>query len=761
MTLTGLPGVGKSRLAQDVLAVVRSDLAAVTVLDTGALEGHGLLGEAVTAAPPGLVLIDDAHRLEDAPTILAGALAERPDLRLLVTSRTRFRLAQEYVVRVEPFPDPDPSAPPEVLATHPAVQLFVDVGTAAGIQDVGRPEQLPHIARICARLGGLPLAIELAAARVAAFSPSTLEALLDRSPASSVLGRPPDRASADPDLFGAIAWSESLLRPSQAKRLHELAIFEGAVPVEAIERVCRGDDVVEGISALVDAHLVKTSHRYGSSHFSLHPLVREHAARRLAEQGSQLLDELTVRHDRWAVAVAASAARLDAAGRPTAALQCVQPVETDLTVALARALEAHDAASATSLILGMAPSWLSRGPQLTHRAMADRVLRLATSGSVPAAQRAELLAWRCLLAAEVAHREDEVHALLPAIDEAVVVARQVGGDTLLRVLALAVLVSRVMHHREAIEPLCAEGLTLARELGDEAALSRFESWTGMLAHQRGDLAEAARFTSSAYDRARHLDDPALVLVPAGSLLAIPSCGEVQEPRLGAEDLVDLARELGDGRVLAWLRPVASVLALNEGDPSRAAGHAYDALVAARSAGASGRVGIALVCLSLVAEAHGDAEQAAKLHGMAAPHLPVTLPSMPPTTVRSYQHSRSTLRDRLGHRFDEAFAAGSSLPPIRATEEAIGYARALAATSARPPGAGRPLSDQLAEPLTAREEEVLSSLAAGGTNKEISCALGIAVKTVMHHTSSIYRKLGVRSRAQAVAWHLRHSQPSQR
>jgi predicted ATPase/DNA-binding CsgD family transcriptional regulator len=756
VTLTGLPGVGKSRLARHVADLPDLDVGPVATVDARQVLEHGLLAPAVAAAlegMPGLVVVDDVHRTPDAAQALSALLKSRPDLRLLVTARAPLHVPGERVVRLQPFADADPQAPTAGLARHPAVQLFLDVAAATGTTARMDGPALSDIAAVCARLGGLPLAIELAAARTAAFSPPTLRRLLERSSSREVLGcSSPDGGGDEPDLFGSIGWSLALLAAPERDLLQELTVFRSAVGVEAVEAVSGLSDVVERLSALVDVHLVDADHRSGASLFSLHPLVRERVRHELGAHGQARLRDLDRRHHLWAQDVATRSVVAEAGGRPTTARRLVQPVEVDLVTALHDALRSADSPAASTLCLALAPLWLNRGTHAAHVALLQRTRDLADRRGAAPGIRSQLRAWHALHRAESARHAEEVDSVLPDLDAAVALARTAAPDVLVGVLALAVRTSRSLHHREGIVPLCAEGLALARSLADTYNLTRFELWSGMLAHQEGRVDEALSWARAAHERALHLEDPALVVPTAGLLRTLPGGSDTGLPLPTADELVSGARRSGDRHTQAWVQPVAAMDALRAGDLPAAAVHCGEAVAMARAADVWGWCGAPLMCLAYVAQAHGDPVQAARFHGMTSVHLPVLRPSLPPWAAQRYDQALATFRASWEGELEAAYAAGAALGHAAAAQEAVAYTASIRPTAPEVP----PAALEGTRHLTEREEQVLERLVAGESNKEISAALGITPKTVMHHTSSIYRKLDVRGRAQAVARQLRQT-----
>jgi predicted ATPase/DNA-binding CsgD family transcriptional regulator len=715
ITLTGLPGVGKTRLVRHVLDVVRD----------------GPTDELV-------VIDDDVGPRPTTGEAISRRLAELDGARLLVTARAPFHLPDEQVVRLDPLPSPSPSAPDLELADHPAVQLFCDAATAAGAAIA--TDSLPDVAAICATLGGHPLAIELAASRTSTLSPATLRHLLERRSPIDVLAADPDDDH-HRDLFGAIAGSAGLLPPTQRSLLHHLAVFHCPVPLSAVEAVAPSGSVLEDLAALVEAHLTEADHDGGTTRFSLHPLVREHARRALGPE----LDAASERHRAWATTVAEHhvARRSGRFGDVV-----VADVEADLTAALHRSLQVGDGPSAATLVLALLTIWSRQG-------MSERRLDLVVS-TVDAARRgrtdpgvlARLLGHLALIRCEHLATPADGRALERDLDEAVEMARHGNRRDLLAVLRLAVQAARLLGNWADTAARCEEGIELARALGDEHSVTRFEIWAGMVAHQQGRPEDAADLAGAALHRARQLGDERLIATADGLLRSLPSGVGPGAGRPGPGGL-DGARRAADRNALRWLAPVAAGEALARGDVAGAAAANTELAELARDAASWDWCELAVIGLARVAEVRGEDETAARLHGLVAHRLAVLRNTMPPAAFASYEHAMARVRDRLGAAaFGYAVAASVGASPAEMFALVIDYGRSVSAPPPTAPTTGSPM-------LTAREREVLEHLVAGDTNHELAEHLGITAKTAMHHTSSIYRKLGVRGRPDAVAWAVRH------
>ncbi len=323
VTLTGPGGVGKTQLAVQIASdlatsypnppmvvplasirdpglVVSAIAHAVGIGETGTIAlmehvGH-VLGDRRT-----LLVLDNFEHLPDAAPQVTDLLARCPRLTVLATSRARLRLAGEHDVPVPPLPVPDPEHLPTLddIAAFPAVQLFVARANAIDPSFALTDANAADVVAICHRLDGLPIAIELAAARTALFSPAALLPRLARRLPLLTSGRrdAPDRHQTMRD---AIAWSDALLSPNEQALFRTLGVFIGGFPLDAAEAVAAGQGiaVLDGLAALVDASLLRSEAGVSPEpRFSMLETVREYALEQL--DASEEADVVRRRHAQW------------------------------------------------------------------------------------------------------------------------------------------------------------------------------------------------------------------------------------------------------------------------------------------------------------------------------------------------------------------------------------------------------------------------------------------------------------------------------
>ena len=286
VTVTGPGGIGKSRLAVQVAndlvehfpggthfvplsslsdpALISSAIVQAMGIQAGGRSPLQILNENLKdlSRPPILLLLDNFEHLIQAAPMVAGLLAMGPNLKIMVTSRAALHVYGEHEFPVPPLAMPDAQAMPsvEVLAQYPAVALFVQRAIAVKPDFELTRENASAVAEICARLDGLPLAIELAAARVKVLSPSSMRTRLT-SRLQLLTGGARDMPERQQTLRAAIDWSYDLLTPAEQKLFRRLAVFVGGCTLEGAEAVCdaKGDldlDLLDGMASMVDKSLV-------------------------------------------------------------------------------------------------------------------------------------------------------------------------------------------------------------------------------------------------------------------------------------------------------------------------------------------------------------------------------------------------------------------------------------------------------------------------------------------------------------------------
>jgi predicted ATPase/serine/threonine protein kinase len=319
VTLTGPGGIGKTRLGLEVaremadefrggvhfvpLAPVSDPDAIVTTISQALGLHDGATGSPLTALSeylhtaardPMLLLLDGFERLTSAALLVAELVEAGPKLKVVVTSRSPLHIYGEHEYPVPTLALPNPTAGGEERSCSDAVSLFVQRATAVKPNFALTEENRTAIAEICARLDGLPLAIELAAARVKLLSPAAMRTRLEKR-LQLLTGGARDLPARQQTLRGAIDWSYELLGPAEQKLFRRLSVFVGGCTLEAAEAVCdtKSDleiDLLEGIDSLMDKSLLQKLDRAGGEpRFVMLETIREYGLERLTSSGDEPL----------------------------------------------------------------------------------------------------------------------------------------------------------------------------------------------------------------------------------------------------------------------------------------------------------------------------------------------------------------------------------------------------------------------------------------------------------------------------------------
>ena len=778
VSITGRSGVGKTRLAAEVARRSAEVFAGATaIVDVGALATPddllsavaGALGVHVAprgeaaqalrlhlAAQPVIVVADDVDRLDGAPEILHALAATIPTVHLLMTAQVPLGLPGEVSVRLRPLPVPALGGDPAAIASSPAVELYWARARAIDPDVELTDQNREQVAELCRRLDGLPLAIELAAARTRILSLERQIEVLDRGGALDLRPRSGSRRTTrHASLRSAIATTAALASTQERRLLRRLGAFEVDCPFEALGEVCSDPgesegDVLDAVASLVELSLVEPVSAGGNVRYRLLPTIRDFAREELETAGET--EQLAERHAAWYGAYAEGARGLN----DRAQVHRLMLERHELRAALRRRVAGSDLVAALTLAADIAPLWEEYGYFAEERASMEDLLRRAGEAKLEHEAHVRALYWSVQLASWVRFDPDVRAVVAERLRLASSMARSVASVPVrlsgLRAEALAIFVT---HDLAAASAAVAEGMALSAQVGDDAWLARFLYLAGMAAKEGGDVETAVSLGARSLELARRAHD-VVPMIYAGILLHSlpPGTPGIPATLPSQESLLELAREHGDQEAelvcVAWR---ASFVAM-QGDDVRAAELAAEGLALARRSGSWGMAGYCEFALAVVALSRGEWEQAARLHAMIEPVFEELRYGMIVTWRSDYLERIEQARQRLGEaRFDALGADGSFLEPDARAQQAVEYASLVAGAAA--PAAIRPVSRAVGvmtvDSLTPRELDVLRVLSTGATNREIGEALGLRTKTVMHYSMSIYAKLGVRGRAEATAW----------
>jgi predicted ATPase/DNA-binding CsgD family transcriptional regulator len=765
LTLTGAGGSGKTRLALAVAArqqgyfadgvawvplapvadpdrVVSAIGQALGVRDVPGEALEDTLARALEDRALLLVLDNFEHVLPAAPTV-AGLLLRCPGLKALVTSRAPLHLSGEQELLVAPLALPAAATYAEI-ARSPAVELWCQRAAAVDPSFLLTTDNAPLVAEVCRRLDGLPLAIELAAARVRFFPlPALLERLSRRL--TVLTGGPRDLPARQQTLRDAIAWSYDLLAPAEQALFRRLAVFQGGCTPEAAAAVAdaRGDlgiDVVDGIVALLDHHLLV---RAGPDEASLRVVmletIREFGLERLAS--SRELDDVREAHARYFARLAETAEpHLASAGRGPW-MSRLTAEQDNLRAALEWAIERDEAEPGLRLVGSL---WMWLWPRFRE----SRRWCAALLGLPSAAAATPVRARALVTAAAAAWGEGDAEAVHVLAEEAVALERAAGDPWR---LAHALIVQGVSPVQDLarVHAIYAEAIAAAEQSGDPWMIGFAHADYAIATAQRGDAVVASTHAAEALERFRALGDPFL-LATSGLWLGVAQIqlGQSVAARARLEEALGAFRELRDPKFTTVALLGLGLLAREERDEAGVAARLAEAIGLGRDAGAWGDLPLGLAALAELALARGQAERAARLLGAAdVARTSGWTPSLPGLEELYDETARAVTR-ALG---PDAYRTTRADGQRRGLDGVLDDVRAVAAAEPAPVGGAGP---EKPGGLTERELDVLRLLASGHSNAEIGAELVLSVRTVEKHVANIYAKIGARGRADAATYALR-------
>jgi predicted ATPase/DNA-binding NarL/FixJ family response regulator len=783
LTLCGAGGIGKTRLALRILAAAADDFPDGTwFVELGDLRQPDLVVPRVASAigvseEPGRPLLDtlaDAlrsrqlllaldnceHLIEACARLCQRLLASSPGLRLLATSREPLRVAGERVWQVPPLS----VAPDGALSTaeeagrYEAMRLFAERAAASLPGFAIEPGNASAVAELCRALDGMPLAIELAAARVRALSVTQIGArLADRFGLLTIGDRtaPPRHRT----LRATIDWSHELLTPAEQMLLRRLSVFAGW-SLEMAEQVCSDDDIPAGdildlTAALVDKSLVVLEPEVlGQARYRLLDTIRDYAAARLAEAGESAAFELRLRDYTLATAeqsLAIGMARIPAPW--SARVDVFRRYDVDagnVWQVLDRCLAGSDAETGLRIAAAVSPCWIVRGAFAEGGEWLDSFLDLEGPAVPPAARGAALVA-----RAQLALSRDRAAAQTWA-GQGLALCRA-AADEFWTAAALNLLAEIALHtgRTEEAAVRAGEALSIAQAAGDGWNEGYALGTRAAIAGQLGRLRETQELAAASIDVMRGIDHQwgvARALLGLGDLARLR--GDPGDAHAKYLEALDILREIDArpeiARCLAGLGRVA--IELDELGLARQ--HLAESLRLSRSTGS--RIGMArgLEAFAALAAAEKRPEQAVRLTAaVTALRETAGLPALSGARVERYLAAARRLGEPAVARL---WAQGLALPAEAAVALALGEpglqetigGRATVAVTA---GADYELAIAPHGTLTAREREVAALVTSGLTNKAIADELVISQATAARHVTNILAKLGFSSRTQIAAW----------
>jgi predicted ATPase/DNA-binding CsgD family transcriptional regulator len=718
VSLVGVGGVGKTRLATRLAAQhATSAFEQVRVVDLAELDDPGLVGATVAeavgirdedgsltaedlsrrlAGERALIVLDGCeHAIEGCVALAENLLAGAPGVTMLATSRQPLDVPGEHVLPVPPLAVPPPGEHPDPaeLVRYPAVALLLDRAhaTAPGFELTAA--NAAAVAAVCAALDGLPLALELAAVRLRVLSPAQLLDRLDGRH-EILAGGHRNAHPRQRSLTALMDWSFRLCGDAERVLWARVSIFRGGFDLSAAEWVCAGDGidadgVVDLVAGLVDKSVLLREEHGSHVRYRLLETIRRYGLARLAESGTE--ERLRRRHREYLQQLVDGAAANWFGPQDLVWLDRLRLEHASLRAALDSCTRsAADAADGLRLATTFWLMWRAAGWVSEGRQWLDRLLAVAEPN--PATATALWVdGWLALVQGDREHAVELLHRSAAAA-----------------------------RHDDRVTP------------------GFVDLFLGQAATRIGRFDEAEQRLGRALRVHRETGDPAGLALTAFRLaVRHAAAGNAEAALVGADESLRFCQDRQARWWSGYARWIRAVALWSRGDGAAALADALESLAATREHG--DELGAAMA-LEVVAWATvGDApERAARILGALHRRWPRTGTALAGygSLVDHHERCCSEARRRLGaDEYAASHAHGATQHLDEVVEDIL----------------NGPRRDEVSSPLTTREHEVAELVAQGRTNKEISKALVIALRTAESHVEHIRAKLGVSSRSQIAVW----------
>lgn len=819
VTLSGPGGVGKTRLGLQVARELTSEFAdGVAFVSLAPIRDSDLvlptIAQALGMQDAGnqqplerlqsylhdkdlLLFLDNVEQVAAAASQLAALLVTCSRLTMLVASRAILHISGEHEYPVAPLSLPDLEQLPAVAALTqvPAVALFVQRAQAVMPTFHLDAENAAAVATICVHLDGLPLAIELAAARSKLLPPQAMLARLTTPGARLQLlrGGPLDLPARQQTLRATIAWSYSLLTPQEQALFRRLSIFVGGFTFEAaeillaaiVEEAAAATHLstfappathlsplatLDGLAQLLDQSLLipmtaPADQPTGQPRYTLLETIREYGLEQLTLSGE--LAAIEQAHAAYYLALATAAEPHLAGPEQGIWLARLEAEHDNLRAALAWALARSDGAWALHLSSALWWFWYRRSHWHEGRQWLQQALALSPTeeiagnpGQSPDAH--EPLRWRAKAlngASLMAYYQGDYSQATTLSGASVALFRRLGDKRgIAGALHGLALVARAGDNYTAVRAIYRESLALYREINDQSRTAYTLFYFGIAHWLEGDYDGAEPLFQESLAIAQELNDRKAIafgLFGIGQVALGRNDYAVAQTYL-AESLPDHII-LGDQRSTSRVRYGLGDAAAGAGDYAAAYVHYRHCLTLGQALGDRYFMIWCLEGVARVATAYGQPLRAVQLLAAGAALRDTLGISQPPFRRATYAHLLTTLRTQLD---ETAFATAWAVGQVMGIDQAVQYALAqpapVDAMAAPPqvPATASPASHNGAKPLdslTSRELDVLRLIATGMTDAQVAATLILSPRTVNAHLRSIYSKLGITSRSAATRY----------
>ncbi len=765
VTIAGPGGIGKSRLALQVAAeALDGDGGEVWLVELAPVAEAELVTRTVAAVlgvreEPGrlildtlidavadrhlLVVLDNAEHVLGAAAKLADALMRScPRAYLLVTSREPLGISGEHVFRVPPLTVPPADlAVPGLLTAFESVQLFAERAAMYRQGFALDDANAAAVAAVCVRLDGIPLALELAAARLRSLSVPEIGSRLDQR-FRLLTGGSRTALPRHQTLRALIDWSYDLLNPEEEMVLGRLSVFAGGWTLAAAEAVTadggtEGWQVLDQLAALVDKSLVQAEEIHGSTRYRLLETVRQYTAERLARQPGAELTGTQASHRDYYLALVETADTFLRGPDEAAWLDRLEVEFDNIRAALAFSLADPDGTE-PGLRLAAGLRWFcgmrGRGGEILEA--------LSVLLGRPSA-RTLTRAWALIASCNLRDQFVDDSDVPSLVGEAIRIARDLNDDAVAADALCQLCWFRYQHgDLPAARAQIDEAVRLARATADRRLITYVLLGRGTLAGEGGDLDAAFADLQEAIDLSRAAgDNYQLAIGLANSGIYEQAAGKLQAAQTHIQEASTLVERLRYPSLSVAMQMQLGYLDL-PADPGSARRHFAASLDTARITGVKSYVHAALLGLALAVSADGDPSVAATLHGVADERYEQTGRAVATFDAPLRDSDQAQLVVILGEAaFEAAYRRGRTL------SQADGIALAVATTQAEPGVA----STSHAGPLSDREREIVALLAGGATDGQIAERLFLSVNTVRSHLDRIRDKTGARRRPELVRY----------
>ncbi len=777
LTLTGAGGSGKTRLSLQVAADILeqypdgiwqvelapiADPTLVPQVMASALGVPEQPGRALTEtlvdylrSKSALLILDNCeHLLSRCAQLAAALLRACPNMRIMATSREGLGIGGEltYPVPALSLPDPKHLTALENVLQYGAVRLFAERAAFSRPKFAVTSSNVSSVIQVCMQLDGIPLAIELAAARVKVLAVEQIAARLrDRFQLLTGGGRtaPPRHQT----LRGAMDWSYDLLSEKERALLQRLSVFAGGCTLEAAEAVCSGNgveapDILDLLTSLVDKSLVNVETQGRETRYGLLGTVRQYGLDRLLEAGDAI--EVRQRHRNWYLSLAERADAELRGPEQTLWARRLEAEHDNLRAALEWSTQDESSPEpGLRLVWSLMWFWNTCGYVIEGRQWLEKMVSRASGAS--AALQARVLCGAGALSEKLGEYE---HARARLAGSLAVFRRLDDAWGAAFALHFLAHVASAQDEFALATSMFEESLALFRGTGDKWGCALTLDCWGDAVCRHGDYDLASSLFEESGALSRELGNRWEVYGPVSGLGMVAAArGDYIRATALLEESLAMARETGRRDAIATASLRLGRIVFGQGNCERAAALFKESLTLRKEHGDKDGIAACLDALAGVAVTQERPEQAARLFGAADVLREAIHTVVSPAQRAEYDRHMATMRARL----DETALAGAWVKGRAMTvEQAIEYALALEeASSHRTKRTEHPSPDQRLGALTAREREVAGLIAQGLTNREIASRLVVSERTAEGHVQSILNKLGFNSRAQIAAWAVEH------